>query len=191
LWARQAEPAAGPPAVALADLRRPLEVLIEACFGLAPPLVATDPPPVPGRLARGLGRLPPWRLRPAAPAFPGGERLFLPPAPPARGPDRGLLRARAAAGRHRSAARARPARARPRPPAALAAAPGGAGLHGRRAHLPAARAARGRRRACTFPCHGAAARAAHRARDAGDVPARADRARRVLARRRRRRRALA
>lgn len=95
LWARGRPAAAGPPALELADLRGPLAVLIEACLGVEAPLVATDPAPAPGRLARGLGRLPPWRLAPAAPAFTDGERIFLPRRLPLSEDSHALLRATA------------------------------------------------------------------------------------------------
>ncbi|HSJ97683.1 MAG TPA: hypothetical protein VLC53_11455, partial [Myxococcota bacterium] len=77
LWASSRAPE-GPPALELATLRRSLQVLIGACFGIEPPLVATDPPPPPGRLARRFGRVPLWRWQPSAPAFTDGERIFLP-----------------------------------------------------------------------------------------------------------------
>lgn len=76
-WARGrgAEASRG---LALAAMRRSLQVLVGACFGIEPPLVATDAPPPPGVLARRLGGLAPWRRRPAAPAFTDGVRIHLP-----------------------------------------------------------------------------------------------------------------
>jgi len=57
-----------------------LGVLLWACFERELPVVATDPAPRPGWLARRLGGLPPWRLAPEAPIFSDGHRLFLPRA---------------------------------------------------------------------------------------------------------------
>lgn len=78
LWARDGASRKPAAAVELAALRPTLQVLVRACFGRELPIVATDPAPAPGRLARTFGGLPPWRERPGAPAFTDGARLFLP-----------------------------------------------------------------------------------------------------------------
>ena len=77
LWAR-GRASDAPAGVELAALRPRLQVLVRACFGVECPIVATDPQPAPGRLAQAFGRPPPWRVRPAAPAFTDGVRIFLP-----------------------------------------------------------------------------------------------------------------
>ncbi len=77
MWARRHAPDA-PEVVRLADLRPWLQVLLRACFGTDHPLVATDPAPARGRLARALGRIPVWEANPAPDAFTDGTRIFLP-----------------------------------------------------------------------------------------------------------------
>lgn len=78
LWARRREDAPRAAGPELAPLRASLQLLVRACFGVELAIVATDPRPPPGRLARTLGDLPPWHARPEAPAFTDGARLFLP-----------------------------------------------------------------------------------------------------------------
>jgi nitric oxide reductase NorD protein len=77
MWARRRARDA-PETVSLAELRSWLQVLLRACFDADPPLLATDPAPAHGRLARTVGRVPSWQAKPAAAAFTDGTRLFLP-----------------------------------------------------------------------------------------------------------------
>lgn len=84
MWARRRAPDA-PEVVRLVDLRPWLQVLLRACFGTDPPLVATDPAPARGRLARALGRMPAWDANPEAAAFTDGTRIFLPRQLPVSG----------------------------------------------------------------------------------------------------------
>jgi len=77
MWAHK-RAARAPETVSLSELRPWLQVLLQACHGTDAPLQATDPPPARGRLARHLGRVPPWEWQPAAVAFTDGTRIFLP-----------------------------------------------------------------------------------------------------------------
>jgi len=77
MWARR-RAARAPETVSLSELRPWLQVLLRACYGTDAPLQAMDPAPGRGRLARRLGRIPPWEWQPAAVAFTDGTRLFLP-----------------------------------------------------------------------------------------------------------------
>lgn len=85
MWARRRAPDT-PEVVRLADLRPWLQVLLRACFATDHPLVATDPAPARGRLARTLGRMPTWEANPEAAAFTDGTRIFLPRQLPVSSP---------------------------------------------------------------------------------------------------------
>ncbi len=113
MWASR-RAALAPETVALAELRPWLQVLLRACYGADHPLVASDPAPPRGRLARTLGRVAPWERQPAAVAFTDGARIFLPrelPRSSAEGEprERFVMAALGLAGRlHREAVRCCP-----------------------------------------------------------------------------------
>jgi hypothetical protein len=77
LWRRHlpAEPRRG---MALVEVSRRLDWLIQACLGRTWPLIPTDPDAAPTWLAARLRGLPPWARDRGAHAFTDGVQIFLP-----------------------------------------------------------------------------------------------------------------
>lgn len=80
LWRRGVSARRGSDAVALADVKRRLELLIAAVFGVSPPIRVADPPAPPTWISRVAGRAPRHLVRRAALAATDGTVIRLPRA---------------------------------------------------------------------------------------------------------------